>query len=148
MECRSGGASGNHTLVFTFTNNVVSGSASLARVGTGSVSGLPVFSGNTMTVNLTGVSNAQLITLTLSGVMDNFSQVLPDFAVSMRVLAGDTDENGLVDSTDVSQTKAQSGAPVTNGNFREDVTVNGTITGSDISLVKFFGGTGVPKPAR
>ena len=38
--------------------------------------------------------------------------------------------------------------PVTNGNFREDVTVNGTITGSDISLVKFFGGTGVPKPAR
>ena len=90
VECRSGGAGGNHTLVFTFTNNVVSGSLSLARVGTGSVSGLPVFSNNTMTVNLTGVSNAQLITLTLSGVMDNFSQVLPDFAVSMRVLAGDT----------------------------------------------------------
>ena len=96
VECRSGGAGGNHTLVFTFTNNVVSGSASLARVGTGSVSGIPVFSGNTMTVNLTGVSNAQLITLTLSGVMDNFSQVLPDFAVSMRVLAGDTDGSGSV----------------------------------------------------
>jgi dockerin type I repeat protein len=148
VECRSSGVSGNHTLVFTFTNTVVSGSASLARMGSGSVSGLPVFSGNTMTLNLTGVSNAQLVTVTLSGVMDNFSQVLPDTAVSMRVLAGDTDGNGLVDSTDVSQTKAESGAPVTIGNFRADVTVNGAITGSDISLVKLFVGTAVPEPTR
>ena len=146
VECRSGGAGGNHTLVLTFTNNVVSGSVSLA--GTGSISGTPVFAGNTMTVNLTGVSNAQLITLTLSGVTDSFAQVLPDFAVNMRVLAGDVNGNGSVTATDISQTKSQSGTQVTNANFRADVVVSGSINGSDISLVKAFSGTSLPKPAR
>src|SRR5207247_990873 len=50
VECRGG--DGNHTLVFTFNNNVVSGSASVTA-GTGSVLGAPVFSGTTMTLNLT-----------------------------------------------------------------------------------------------
>ena len=52
-ECRSSG--GNHTLVITFTNNVVSGNASVTS-GAGSVSGSPSFSGYTMTINLTGVA--------------------------------------------------------------------------------------------
>src|SRR5205823_13017863 len=51
IECRSGGAGGNHTFVFTFTNNVVSGNATVTT-GTGNVSSF-TFSGNTMTVNLT-----------------------------------------------------------------------------------------------
>ena len=89
-----------------------------------------------MTVNLTGVSDAQLITVTLSGVTDSFAQVLPDTAVSMRLLAGDASGNGSVSATDVSLTKTQSGAPVTNANFREDVVVTGSINGTDISLVK------------
>src|SRR5262249_44971292 len=49
VECRS--TSGNHSLVFTFTNNVVSGNAAVTS-GTGTVSGSPAFSDNTMTVNL------------------------------------------------------------------------------------------------
>ncbi len=147
VECRSGGVGGNHTLVFTFTNPVTGGSAAVTT-GTGSVSGSPGFVGNTMTVNLTGVSNAQLITVTLSGVTDNSAQVLPNTPVSMRVLAGDTTGNGSVTATDVSQTKAQTGAIVSAANFREDVVVNGSINGSDVSLVKLFTGTAVPKPAR
>ncbi len=147
VECRSG-AGGNHTLVFTFTNNVVSGSASIARMTAGSVSGSPGFAGNTMTVNLTGVSNAQLITVTLRGVTDNFAQVLPDTAVSMIVLAGDTSGNGTVSGTDVSQTKLQAGVAVSASNFREDVVANGAINGSDISLVKSLSGTSVSKPAQ
>src|SRR5207253_2410142 len=85
VECRGG--DGNHTLVFTFNNDVVSGSASVSA-GTGSVSGVPVFSGKTMTVNLTGVTDAQKITVTLSGVTDTLAQVLPDTAVDMGVLLG------------------------------------------------------------
>src|SRR6266478_1688736 len=53
VECRTGGATGDYTQVFTFTNNVTSGNASVTS-GIGSVSGTPIFSGNTMTVNLTG----------------------------------------------------------------------------------------------
>ena len=93
MECRSGGAGGNHSFVFTFTNNVMSGSATVATTGTGSFAGSPVFSGNTMTVNLTGVSDVQLITVTLSGVTDSFAQVLPETAVSVNMLGGDTSGN-------------------------------------------------------
>ncbi len=141
VECRNSG--GNHTIVFTFDNNVVSGSASVTG-GTGSVSGSPTFSANTMTVNLTGVANAQTITVTLSGVTDTNAQVLPDAVVSLGILVGDTNGNGAVSSSDISQTKAQSGAAVTSANFREDVGVNGGISSSDISLVKAQSGTSIP----
>src|SRR4029077_3654287 len=112
IECRSGGASGDHTFVFTFTNNVVSGNATVTT-GTGTVSGPPTFSGNTMTVNLTGVSDVQQITVTLSNVTDCFGSVLPDTAVSAGMLTGDTTANRTVNSSDIAQVKAQSGSPVT-----------------------------------
>ena len=140
-ECRSSG--GNHTLVFTFTNNVTSGSASVTS-GTGSVSGSPSFSGNTMTVSLTGVTDVQKITVTLSNVTDSFAQVLPNTAVSMNMLIGDVNGNKTVNSTDVSQTKLQSGQAVTAANFREDVNINGQINGTDVSQVKLRVGSGVP----
>ena len=141
VECRSSG--GNHTLVFTFNNNVASGNASVTS-GIGSVSGSPTFSGNTMTVNLTGVSDVQKITVTLSGVTDTLAQSMPDTAVSLNILAGDTSGNKSVNSTDVSQTKLQSGAPVTAANFREDVVVSGSINATDVSLVKSHSGSSVP----
>ena len=145
IECRDTG--GNHTLVFTFTNDVVSGSASVTS-GTGSVMGSPTFSSNTMSVNLTGVTNAQQIAVNLSGVTDVGAQVLSDTTVNMIALAGDTTGNKAVNSSDVSQTKLQSGAPV-NGvvgaaNFRNDVSVDGSINSTDISMVKLNTGTAVP----
>jgi hypothetical protein len=145
IECRE--SAGNHTLVFSFTNAVVSGNASVTS-GAGSVTGSPTFAGKTMSVNLTGVNNAQQITVKLSGVTDAVAQVLPDKTVNMIVLAGDTTGNKAVNSSDIAQTKAQSGAPVngvvSGGNFREDVTVSGEINSSDISLVKSRSGTAVP----
>ena len=141
VECRSSG--GAHTLVFTFTNNVVSGNASVTT-GTGNVLGTPSFAGNTMTVNLTGVTDVQKITVTLSGVTDSFAQVLPDTAVSVNMLIGDTSGNKTVNASDIAQTKGQSGLPVTNANFREDVTVSGSINASDIGLVKARSGASVP----
>ena len=80
----------------------------------------------------------------MSNVTDSFSQVLPNTDVSVNMLIGDTTGNKAVNSSDISQTKSQSGVPVTNSNFREDVTVNGLINSSDISLVKSRSGTGVP----
>ena len=132
VECRSSG--GNHTLVFTFDNNMMSGNASVIS-GVGSVSGSPMFSANTMTVNLTGVTDVQQITLKLSSVSDAFAQVLADTSVSVNMLAGDTSGNKTVNSTDVSQTKLQSGAPVNAANFREDVVVSDSINATDVSLV-------------
>jgi hypothetical protein len=145
VECRTGGATNDYTQVFAFTNNVVSGDASVTS-GIGSVSGTPVFSGNTMTVNLTGVANAQTLTVTLSGVTDEFSQVLPDTPVSVNMLIGDTNGNGMVNATDVAQTKGQVGQPVTSSNFRTDVNASGIISSTDVAIVKAHSGESISAP--
>jgi hypothetical protein len=100
--------------------------------------------GNVVTVNITGVTTAQTIIVTLAGVSDGTN--ISDVQATMGVLVGDTNANGLVNSTDVSQTQSQSGQLVTSSNFREDVTVNGLITSSDVSLVQSQSGTGLPPP--
>src|SRR5438876_2585554 len=145
VECRTGGATGAYTLVFTFSNNVTSGNASVTS-GIGSVAGTPVFSGNTMTVNLTGVANAQTLTVTLSGVTDEFSQVLPSTPVSVNMLIGDTSGNGVVNATDIAQTKAQVGQPVTSSNFRTDVNASGIINATDVAIVKAHSGESISAP--
>ena len=140
-ECRSSG--GSHSLVFTFSDNVVSGNASLTS-GTGSILGSPSFNANTMTVNLTGVTDVQKITITLSNVTNSFAQVLPNTAVSMNMLIGDTSGNKTVNASDVAQTKLQSGQALTAANFREDINANGSINASDVSLVKSKSGNAIP----
>ena len=142
VECRTGGAGGDHMLVFSFTTNVLSGSATVTD-GTG-MTGTASFSGNTMTVPLTGVTDQQKITVTLNGVTDASSQVLPPSSVSMNVLFGDTNGNKSVNSTDVSQTKLQSGVTISAANFRNDTSVNGTINATDVSQVKLNSGHGLP----
>ncbi len=85
IECRN--TSGTETLVFTFSNDVVSGNATVTS-GTGTA-GAPTFATNTMTVPLTGVTDVQRLTVTLTGVTDTSAQVLADTPVTMGVLIGD-----------------------------------------------------------
>jgi serine protease AprX len=141
VECRSSG--GNHTLVFTCDNTLVSGNASVTT-GIGTVLGSPTFSGNTMTVNLTGVTDVQKITVTLTGVTDTTAQVLPDTPVSVNMLIGDTNANKSVNAGDLAQTKAQSGVVVTGANFRTDINVNGSVNAGDTALVKANAGHTLP----
>ena len=106
VECRGGGASGVHQVVVTFAAPVTVTSADVAS-GTGLVSSTTI-SGNQVFVNLNGVANAQTIAIRLVGVNGSGNVVIP-----MSVLLGDTTANGAVNSSDVGQTKAQSGAVVT-----------------------------------
>ena len=62
----------------------------------------------------------------------------------MVALPTDTNGNGLVNSTDISQTQAQSGQTVTDSNFRTDVNANGLINSTDVSIVQTQSGTGLP----
>ena len=103
----------------------------------GSVSNVTV-NGNDLVVDLVDVSNQQVLTLTTSG-----GSVIPT-TVSIGFLLGDTSGNRSVNATDISQTKAQSGVPVTEANFRTDVNANGFINASDISEVKLQSGTAIP----
>jgi hypothetical protein len=141
IECRSGGATNDYQMIINFATSVTAGSASVT-CGTGSVGS---FTGNgtaTITVNLTGVTNVQRITVTLASVSDGTNT--GDVPISMGVLIGDTTANGTVNSGDVSQTKSQSGQPVTGSNFREDVNASGTISSTDVAIVKSKVGTALP----
>ena len=95
----------------------------------------------TATVNLTGVANAQIITVTLAGV--NNGSATGDVSVQMGVLLGDTSGNGSVTGTDVIQTKVQAGQAVTSSNFRNDVVPNGSLSGTDVTTVKASTGHGL-----
>jgi hypothetical protein len=140
VESRSGGAAGDHTIVFTFSNDIATSSASVTG-GSAMVSGTPIISGKTVTVNLTGVSNTQTVSVTLSNITDVFSQALADTSVSVSFLLGDTTGNGSVTSSDIGQVKAESGQLVSQTNFRADVNANGAITSSDVGQVKSSVGT-------
>jgi photosystem II stability/assembly factor-like uncharacterized protein/subtilisin-like proprotein convertase family protein len=146
VECRSGGANSNHQVVFTFPTAVtLSGASVTPEAGmSGSVAGEPNISpdGRTVTLNLTNVTDAQTIAITLSGVNDGAST--NDVTVQMSLFLGDTNGNGVVNASDISQTKSRSGQAVTKGNFRSDVVANGTINASDLALVKSRSGAGDP----
>jgi N-acetylneuraminic acid mutarotase len=140
IECRSGGATNNYQMIINFATSVTVGSASVTS-GTGGVSGFSV-SGTQVTVNLTGVTNAQRITVTLLNVNDGTH--MGDVPVSMGVLVGDVNGNAIVNATDVSLTKSQVGQPVSGSNFREDVNANGMISATDVAQVKSEVGTALP----
>ena len=142
IECRN--TSGTETLVFTFSNDVVSGNATVTS-GTGTA-GAPTFSTNTMTVPLTGVTDVQRLTVTLSGVTDTSAQVLADTPVTMGVLIGDAAGagNGSVGAADVGFVKSKSGQTTDATNFRADVAVNGSIGAGDIGLTKSKSGNVLP----
>ena len=137
IEPRNGPA---HQMVVTFSNPVTVGGATLTTgVGAASASA----AGNSVTVNLTGVTDAQRIGVTLSNVNDgaNVGSIL----VPMGVLNGDTTGNGTVSGSDVSQTKAAAATGVVSGStFRSDVNANGVINSSDIALVKSKSGAVLP----
>ena len=141
VECRNGG--GSNTLVVTFSNNVVSGNASVTG-GTATVSGSPSFAGNTMRVNLSGVADAQTVTVTLSNVTGSFSQVLPDTAFSVSCLIGDTNGDRVVNSGDSLQTRNRSGQATDATNFRSDVNVDGVVNSGDSFIVRSRSGTSLP----
>ena len=141
MECRD--AKGSQTIVFTFSENVVSGTAALTA-GSGRVAGHPAFSGNTMTVDLSRIADVQKITVTLTNVTSSTGDVLGNVSVSMNVLAGDVDASKTVDSTDLTLTRGQLGQTVTASNFRDDVKVDGIITGKDVNAVKNARGNHLP----
>ena len=137
VECRSGPA---HQMIINFAVPVTVGSASVTS-GSGSVGSFSV-SGAVVTVNLTGVTNAQRITVTLGNVNDGTN--VGDVPVSMGVLAGDVNGNAATNAADVSLTKSQAGQAVTGSNFREDVNFNGAINAADVALVKGASGTVLP----
>jgi hypothetical protein len=140
IEDRTGAVAGAHQMIVTFP-----GAVTLSGVSVTSGTGSATFSGSgtaVITINLTGVTNAQRLGVTLTNV--NNGTATGNVFVPMGVLSGDTNGNGSVNAGDVGQTKGQSGAVIGAGNFRTDVNSNGAINAGDVSVVKSRSGTNLP----
>jgi hypothetical protein len=146
IECRSGGTDGNHTIIFSFANTLTSVGGASVTSGTGSVTSSNIDDNNAHNyiVNLTGVTNAQTITVGLTNVSDSAGNASSVVSVAMSVLIGDVGGNGIVSNTDVASVKAQVAAPITSSNFRNDVNTNGIISNTDVSTTKAQVGTQLP----
>ncbi len=151
VECRSGGATGDHQLVLTFENPVTVNGQPQAQVtsGTGEIGsggvgqgGVVTVTGNTIVVPLTNISDAQRTRVTLHAVSDGLQT--GEIAVPLGMLLGDTNGNGLVTATDIAQTKSQAGVPISATSFRADVNANGSVTASDVGQVKANAGHTLP----
>jgi hypothetical protein len=134
IECRSGGPTNDYQIVVTFGAPITFSDAQVTQ-GSGSVSSTST-SGNQVFLNLTGVTNAQTIQVTLMGVSGPISAA--DFVIPMSVLLGDVNANGVLTNADVSLVKAQvaAGGSLSVSNFRDDVNANGVITNADVSMTK------------
>ena len=140
IESQYGGRSGSYTFVFSFAHPLTNVSQATVTSGIGSVvSGMIDGSNPTKyIVSVTGVTNAQYLTITLTGVSG--SGTSSTVSGSVGILIGDTNGDRFVDAIDTSQTKSQSGRAVTGVNFREDVNGDGFIDAIDVSLVKAMSG--------
>ena len=101
-----------------------------------------------MTVNLTGVADAQDITVNLNGVTDSFGQSLSPAAITLTTLIGDVNGNRSVNGERCRSSEISSNAPVDGSNFRADVNANGSINGTDVALVKASTNHRFPNPTE
>jgi len=145
VESRTGGTNGEHVIIVTFATRVTNVDAATVTSGTGFVAFSQLSPlGDRYTAFLSGISNAQRVTVTLFNVNDamgNHSDTIP---VTFGVLLGDTNRNGFVTASDIGQVKGDAGQPVTEANFSSDVNANGAINASDIGQVKAQSGTLLP----
>jgi hypothetical protein len=145
IECRigQGSNSNNHQVIFTFavpvefsSITVTPGSGGTASVASHSVAG------NTVTVNLNNVSNAQTLTINFNGLSDDVDT--GNISWPMGVLLGDVDANRVVDGNDVSGVQGHTRQSAGSTNFRYDVDTNGVIDGNDVSTTQSHTRTGLP----
>jgi hypothetical protein len=153
IECRSGGATHDYTMVVTFSGSVTVTGNPQAQItlGTGCVgsggtcTGNVTVSGTAVTIPLTNIGNAQTINVRLNGVNAAATDApATDFTIPMSLLIGDTNANATVNAADVAQTKARLGQTVGATNFRSDVNANGSINAADTAIIKQNSGTSLP----
>jgi N-acetylneuraminic acid mutarotase len=152
IECRTGGATDDYTMIVTFGGNITVTGNPQAQVtlGTGCVgssstcTGNVSVSGNVVTIPLTNIANAQTINVQINGVNIGATPAT-DFTIPMSILIGDTNANGTVNAADVALTNAHLGQPVDAINFRSDVNTNGSINAADTAIIKQNSGTSLPQ---
>ena len=146
-EPRSGGAQGNHTIIIGFQNGLNSVGSVTASAQTQSGTQPVTITSNAIgvdphqyVVNLTGVPNASLVTVTLSNVTDS-TAATGNVSIQMGVLIGDANNDGTVNSADATMTRNVSGHLADSSNYRNDANLDGVNNSADATIVRNHSGT-------
>ena len=139
VECRSSGANGDFTIVFTFANPVVACGTS----PNGTVQ--PGLTTTECVVQMSGVPNAQYATAALNGVVDDHANQ-GNVSATFGILLGDVNGSGRVDSGDVSLVRQQTLQTVVATNSRDDINTTGRIDAGDVSIARQQALTALPTP--
>jgi hypothetical protein len=134
----------SHNVVFTFDKPVTAGDATVTEgVATASA---PTFSGHQMTVPLTGVANAQYVTVAVNNVVAADGGTGGSGTLRIGYLAGDVNQNRVVSLADLGLLNAQLAQSVTTANFLKDVNASGTLSLADKALTNTKLTTSLPPP--
>ena len=128
----SRGLANGLTLVLSF-DRPVSGGTAAVTAGTATVDGKVGASGNTLTVRLTGVANAQELQVTVTG---GGRGALAPVVVRLRTLEGDIDGDGTVSRQDVGAVTSRAPATADGFNFRADTDLNGSVSAADVNRTR------------
>jgi hypothetical protein len=128
VENRSSSA---YDAVFTFDGPVTSADVSVTA-GT-ATAGTAVYSGNTISVPLTGVADVQVVSLQAGNVNGSGSRAV---SVDFGFLIGDINGDRAVDLPDRNQLLGDKGETVTAANFRDDLDLSGVVDRGDLQLLK------------
>lgn len=153
VESRSGGATGDHQIIATFTGNgpisvdgnpqaqVTAGNAAIGSNGA-SNGGAVSISGSTVKIPITNAADAQKLTITLNGVNDGTTT--RSFTIPLALLLGDSSGDGFVNSGDATITRNVSGHDLDATNFPSDFNLDGFINSADATIVRARSGQFVP----
>jgi hypothetical protein len=152
-EPRRGGGTGqsDHTIVLTFGTPVTVNGTPQAQVisGTGTIGsngasngGAVTVSGSSITIPLTNVANAQVISVRVNGVNNGSST--GDVVIPMGMLLGDSNNDRIVNTGDALQTRSRSGQTADGTNFRSDANPDGLIGAGDTIIVRGQSGNSIP----
>jgi Subtilase family len=153
IECRSGGANKNYTLVFTFDRPVANSGSATVTQGTATIAPAPAGSTNPsiganpnqIVVNLTAVADMQHLIVTLGNVQDTSGNTFPSVAARMDLLIGDVNSSGRTDNGDAIVVRNLSGTVPTNTNSaRADVNCSGRIDNGDAIVIRNNSGNALP----
>jgi len=131
-----------HNVVFRF-NNIVNDPGTVTVVDANSSSiGNPAlsFSGNEVSVSLSGLPDLKRVAITLSGVNGVYS---PPQA-TMGFMVGEITGNRAINASDISFARAQIGKPLSQFNFVADLDAMGAITQADVNAIKARSGSVLP----
>jgi hypothetical protein len=117
------------TIVLTFDKPIAGLTVTITEGA--ATAGARTFAGNDVVVPLTGVSNQQYVTVSLTNVDSLDGGTGGSGSVRIGFLAGDVNQNRVVTVSDLAQVNAQIAQLVGQGNYLKDVNASGTLTVAD-----------------